>query len=146
MQTLKARVWIAIDHNKNRFCGFYVGGENKREYAATCAPDSVCTDRNFAYECEVGINADIVSKSETCLVENFKTLFGILTKKNQGLQRICINARTLCCSPFAKFATILIIYLPIPTCITPCAPPWKYISKHSSGYSIYLTSVCTWTL
>ena len=69
MQTLKTRVWTAIDRNKNRFCGFYdrfcgfyASWGNKRQCAATFAPDSVCTDRNFAYEDELGIN--IVSKAD----------------------------------------------------------------------------------
>ena len=62
MQPLKTRVWRAIYRNKNRFCGFYVGGENKRECAETCAPDSVCTDLKFAYEDELGMN--IVSKAD----------------------------------------------------------------------------------
>ena len=37
----------------------------------------VCTDGNFAYEDELGMNADIkhiVSKSETCLVESYNSV------------------------------------------------------------------------
>ena len=58
----------------------------------------VCTDGNFSYDEELGMNADIkhiVSKSETCLVESFKTLFSTMTKKNQGLQQITTDVRTL---------------------------------------------------
>ena len=41
------------------------------------APDNVCTDGNFAYDSELGLNADInhvISESETCLAESYNSV------------------------------------------------------------------------
>ena len=68
----------------------------------------VCTDGNFSYEEELGINANIkhvISKSETCLVENYNSvlryylarLHRSITSQSQVLQQIYTNARALNC-------------------------------------------------
>ena len=79
----RTRVWTTVDREKLRITAFVLGpgkssvlrklinkiGENNLKI--------VCTDGNFSYEEELGINADIkhiVSKSETCLVESFNSV------------------------------------------------------------------------
>ena len=76
-KTLKTRIWIAVDRNKSRICAFVVGPEKRKSLRKLIDNIDannlkiVCTDGNFAYEEELGMNADIkhvVSKSETRLV------------------------------------------------------------------------------
>ena len=79
----KQRVWTAVDRKKMRIVVFEVGpgkvsvlrklinkiGENNLKI--------VCTDGNFSYEEELGMNADIkhvISKSETCLIESYHSV------------------------------------------------------------------------
>ena len=64
----------------------------------------VCTDGNFSYEEELGMNADIkyvISKSETCLVESYNSVLRYylarLQRKNQALEQINSDARALNC-------------------------------------------------
>ena len=72
-KTLKTRIWIAIDRNKSRICAFVVGSGKRKSLRKLIDNidennlNIVCTDGNFSYEEELGMDADIkhvVSKSE----------------------------------------------------------------------------------
>ena len=79
----KTRIWTAVERKKMRITAFEIGpgkssvlrklinkiGENNLKI--------VCTDGDFSYDKELGMNADIkhvVSKSETCLVDSYNSV------------------------------------------------------------------------
>ena len=70
------------------------------------APDNVCTDGNFAYDSELGLNADInhvISESETCLAESYNS---VLRHYLARLQR-----KTKCYSKSALMLELSVVLL-----------------------------------